>query len=216
MKRCYLKHNALIGALLLVRLWKNVFGFSQFSALLLVRFWQAVSSLRFYWCVSVYINPRTGLDIVNALICPLFLQPAALLYDCKHPYSAEFCIRFTTPKRHAFTTIYGPLKRYACKDVIKAGPGVYLQLMQPPHYSWLIGHCMVGWNNFESLQIPVKHQCGNLLIGFLLCPLFHLSRAVPSSAASELVLNARSALHVVDAQDLATQIMWHVSDTAWI
>lgn len=38
-------------------------------------------------------------------------------------------------------------------------------------------------------------------------PLFHLSRAVPSSAASELVLNARSALNVVDAQDLATQIM---------
>lgn len=37
--------------------------------------------------------------------------------------------------------------------------------------------------------------------------LFHLSRAVPSSAASELVLNARSALNVVDAQDLATQIM---------
>ena len=75
---------------------------------------------------------------------------------------------------------------------------------------------MVGWNNFESLQIPVKHQCGNLLIEFRLFPLFHLSRAVSSSAASELVLNARSALNVVDAQDLATQIMWHVCDTAWI
>lgn len=68
--------------------------------------------------IGAYINPRTGLDIVNALICPLFLQPAALLYDCKHPYSAEFCIRFTTLKRLAFTTTYGPLKRYACKDVI--------------------------------------------------------------------------------------------------